>query len=192
MPGIEEFVERYPSVYAWRAARAFFLTEVGQFDAARAEVEGIASRGFQNLPKNEIWMMSLNLLAEACARLGDVRQSEQLYDLLLPAADSNAVLGFGVAFWGSQARALGLLATALERWNEAELNFEKALAQNERAGALPWVAHTHHDYARMLLSRGIPADNHRARAHAREALSTAKSMGMANLEEKARRTMETW
>jgi hypothetical protein len=135
--------------------------------------------------------MSLNLLAEACVRLGDVQRSGQLYDLLRPAADSHAVLGFGVAFWGSQARALGLLASALERWNEAELHFENALAQNERAGAIPWMAHTHHDYAQMLLSRGLPGDGHRAQAHANAALTTAKRIGMVNLVEKARRSMET-
>lgn len=190
MPGLEELVEQYPSVYAWRAVRAFLLTEVERFDAARAEVEGIASRGLQNLPKNETWMMSLNLLAEACVRLRDVERSAQLYDLLLPAAGACAVLGFGVAFWGSQARALGLLATALERWSEAEFHFEIALRHNERAGALPWVAHTHHDYAQMLFSRGSPGDSHRAQAHANAALTTAKSIGMANLEEKARRTIE--
>jgi tetratricopeptide (TPR) repeat protein len=190
MHGIEELVEQYPAVYAWRAVRAFLLTEVGQFDAARAQVEGIASRGLQNLPKNETWMMSLNLLAEVCVRLGDVQRSGQLYDLLLPTAGSHAVLGFGVAFWGSLARALGLLARALERWSKAEFHFEVALRQNERAGALPWIAHTHHDYAQMLLSRALPGDSYRAQAHAKAALTIARSIGMANLEEKARRTME--
>ena len=33
---------------------------------------------------------------------------------------------------------------------------------NARMGARPWVAHTQHDYARMLIRRGAPDDERRA------------------------------
>jgi hypothetical protein len=85
---------------------------------------------------------------------------------------------------GSVARFLGLLATVLSRYDDAERHFEDALQMNARIRARVWVAHTQHDYARMLVARDGPGDRERAAALAAQALATAREVGMKPLEAK--------
>ena len=59
------------------------------------------------------------------------------------------------ATWGS-ARKVGAQPSREEL-------FEGALGMNARIGALPWLARTQDDYAKMLLLRGRPGDHDRAR-----------------------------
>jgi len=63
---------------------------------------------------------------------------------------------------GCVARNLGRLAALLERWDEAEAHFERAIEVNGRVGARPQLAHCEDAYARMLAARGDPADRDRA------------------------------
>jgi len=73
------------------------------------------------------------------------------------------------------ARALGVLAGALERYDDAEFHLEVALDVERRMGARPWRAHAHRDLAAVLVSRGDPE---RARPHLDEALQTYRELGM--------------
>ena len=62
----------------------------------------------------------------------------------------------------------------IARREEAERHFEDALEVNERMGALPWLAHSRADYARMLEARG----DQRARAVPGAALAGYRELGM--------------
>jgi DNA-binding CsgD family transcriptional regulator len=81
-------------------------------------------------------------------------------------------------------RYLGVLATTMARWQEAESHFEDALAMNTRMHARPWLAHTQHDYATMLLARNHPSDHEKAASLLHAALTTARELGMRALEER--------
>jgi len=81
-------------------------------------------------------------------------------------------------FRGSVSRYLGSLATVTKRWEKAERHFEEAVEMNRRMGARPWLAHTQHDYARMLVARGWPGDGERAQALIDQALATYRKLGM--------------
>src|SRR5215831_18764598 len=70
----------------------------------------------------------------------------------------------------------------LARYDDAERHFEKALEMNARIRARIWVAHTQHDYARMLVARDQPGDREKAAALAAQALATAREVGMKPLE----------
>jgi hypothetical protein len=48
------------------------------------------------------------------------------------------------------------------RWDEAKRHFEHGVAMNEAMGRWPWLAHSRHDYALMLLARGRTGDRTRA------------------------------
>jgi tetratricopeptide (TPR) repeat protein len=119
----------------------------------------------------------MSLLAETAALLGDTDSAAILYRLLLPWEALNAV-DQAEGIRGSVARYLGLLATTTERWDEAELHFDNALAMNDRMGARPWLAHTGHDYARMLYARNSRGDRERAQALLDSALGTYPELGM--------------
>ena len=73
----------------------------------------------------------------------------------------------------------------MSRWDEAEKHFEDALEMNARMGARPFVAHTQHQYANMLLARDAPGDREKALELVTEALDAAQEMGMKGLVEKA-------
>jgi DNA-binding CsgD family transcriptional regulator len=105
-----------------------------------------------------------------------------LYQLLLPYAGRTVVIGNATACYGAVSRYLGLLAATMERWEEAAQHFEDALAMNTRMGARPWLAHTQHEYAKMLLARNQPGDREEAMALFNEALVTARELGMRALE----------
>ena len=77
--------------------------------------------------------------------------------------------------FGSVARGLGVLATTLRRFDDAERHFAAALEIERRMRARPWLAHTQHDLATMLLARG---DRERAREHAAEAVRIYRELGM--------------
>jgi hypothetical protein len=70
----------------------------------------------------------------------------------------------------------------LSRYDDAERHFEAALEMNARIRARIWVAHTQHDYARMLVARDRPGDREKATVLAAKALATAREVGMKPLE----------
>jgi tetratricopeptide (TPR) repeat protein len=178
---IEEFVRRavheYPTYPIWRCVEAQMAACLGDAATARATLDELATDRFAGVPYDEQWLVDLGLLAETAIALGDTGNVSVLYELLLPYPDRIAV-AYPEISTGSVARDLGLLATALERWDDATAHFEQALAANERIGAQPWLAHTCEDYARMLVARGRPGDGDRARALAERAVAGYRSLGM--------------
>jgi DNA-binding NarL/FixJ family response regulator len=72
----------------------------------------------------------------------------------------------------------------MAHWQEAEQHFEDALAMNARMGARPWLAHTQHDYATMLVTRDQPGDADKAGRFLQDALTAARALGMRALEER--------
>lgn len=180
-PTVRAFVERYPETPSWRAALGFLAAELGHEDEARAVFEDLAAGGFAALPRNFAWLTGLALLTEVCAFLGDVERARTLHGLLVPFAAQN-VLTSDRQCWGSVAHYLGILATTLGRFDEAERWFERARQVHSRMGARPWVAHTAYRQARLLLARGAGGDARRADALLDEAGSIARELGMVRLE----------
>ena len=145
----------------------------------------LAAHDFADIPRDDIFVAALTMLAEVCAFLGDARRAELLYDLLLPHESSCVVIGYAIASLGSAARCLGVLAATMQRWHDAERHFEDAMAMNARIGARSWLASGQVDYARMLLARHASKDHDRAVALLDEAISSAQQLGMADLVGKA-------
>jgi hypothetical protein len=111
----------------------------------------------------------------------------RLYELLLPFEHVNFLYRAGTVSAGSTARALGVLATLLERWDAAEHHFLTALEMNRQMRARPWVAHTQYEYARMLLVRNDDGDRVRGEELLRDASRTAVELGMRALGERIAR-----
>jgi len=171
--------------WIWRPALARLYMELGRETEARREVERLARHGFADLPRDYSWLFALANLAPVAAFLDDRAHAANLYDLLLPYANRCAVGGPATVCEGAVARYLGLLATTMERFAEAEAHFAAALEMNTRLGALPSVAYTRHDFARMLLSRGAAGDPATALDLVNDALVTAQELGMEGLVERA-------
>lgn len=175
------FIAQNPAMPVWRCALAYLYAETERRAEANEVFEALAAAGFVTIPRDNLWLTALSALAECCAFLDDQEHAVQIYDLLLPFAGYNVVISGGSGCTGSVARALGLLAATLQRWEDAERHFEAALAMNARIGAVPWLAITQYNYAAMLHAHGRDGDRERAAALLAEARATADELGMATL-----------
>ena len=172
----ERFVEDYPN-FIFRSALTSLYCELGREDEARAELDRLAADGPSDLEVGTEWFLGAGLLAEVCASLGAQGHAAPLYEALLPYADYN-VYSHVESARGSASRYLGILAATMARWEDAGRHFERALELNARMGARPWVAHTQHDYARMLIRRSAPDDARRASGLLKAACSGYEELGM--------------
>jgi tetratricopeptide (TPR) repeat protein len=150
---------------------ASLYSEVGLEADAREKFEALARHDFADLPFDSDRLFQMSLLSQVCTLLGDRQRAAKLYDLLLPYAGCN-VLAYPELSLGSTSQYLGLLASALSRWAEAERHFDAAIDMHTEMGARPWLSHTQHDYARMLPARDGPTDRERALGLIAEALTT--------------------
>jgi eukaryotic-like serine/threonine-protein kinase len=185
-PAIRELVAEYPARLIFRCALALLHARLGRTPEAKRALDDLAGDDFSALPFDQEWLYGMSLLAETSVLLGDTDSAFVLYRLLVPWATLN-VADVGEGIRGSVARYLGILATMTKSWVEAERHFEAALAMNARMGARPWLAHTHSDYARMLIARDEPGDRGRARELAGRALEAYRSLGMDSFAAEAAR-----
>ena len=176
-PAISDLVDDYPARPVFRCVHAHLHQRLGRADEAKRVLDSLAPDNFSALPFDQEWLYGMSLAAETAALLGDTDSAPTLYGLLIPWKAFNAV-DHPEGMRGSVARYLGLLATTTKRWDDAEQHFEAALAMNARMGARPWLAHTQHDFARMLLARDEPGDRERALTLIRTALQTYRELAM--------------
>jgi len=184
-PGIKGFVQLYPAIPAWRTALAFNYAERDMSEDARAEFETLASDDFGIFPRDGNWPIAIALLAETCAVLGDQERAAYLYNELLPVGDRSIIVGACVDCYGSTHRLLGLLATTMERWEDAERHFQDAIEMNTRMNAGRFAGWTFHRYADMLLRRDGPGDREKALSLLSQALDVAERLGLTALLERS-------
>jgi class 3 adenylate cyclase len=182
-PLLRYFIQREGS-RSWRSGLALIYSELGNLAEAAIEFEQLAQHNFAAIPHDSNWLVCLSYLADICTVLGDQERAARLYELLLPYRELNVLFANASACYGSASRYLGTLAALMNRWDDAERHFEDALAMNAAMGARPWLAHTQYQYARMLLSRDQTGDSDQATALLKEALATARDLGMRALEQR--------
>jgi class 3 adenylate cyclase/tetratricopeptide (TPR) repeat protein len=174
----------YPAVPAWRCALSLLYASLGREDDARREMERVAVDGFEPLRGDANRLVAYTMLAQVSARLQDCPHGEEIYDLLLPYAHRNVVIGAGWACEGSASAPLGELAAALGRYEDAERHFQDALRMNVALEAPLLVAETRMRYAAMLAERDRPGDRERALELVADALDAAQELGMSVLVER--------
>jgi tetratricopeptide (TPR) repeat protein len=183
-PVVRVFLQQHSAAAAWRPGLAVIFSELGLTTDARAEFEILAQHDFADLPRDAVWMGTMTFLADICTFLGDKARADTLYQMLLPFAGNNVVVGNAASCYGTLSRWLGALAATLERWDDAAHHFEDAIAMNARMDARTWLAHTQAQYATMLLARRHSGDRDKAGALLDAALATARELGMRALEER--------
>ena len=154
-----DVVAQYPAMPVIRCMLSVVYWQSGRSAEAQAELTRLCAQGAAIMPRDQLWLGAMTALAEVASGLADRACAGILYDLLLPYAERNVVVGVPICF-GAAATYLGCLAATLERWPEAAHHFEQALAMNARLGTRPYLAHTQYHYAAMLLRRG---PRHRSR-----------------------------
>jgi eukaryotic-like serine/threonine-protein kinase len=174
----------YPAVPAWRCGLALLYVSLGREADGRREMEHVAVDGFRPVRADPNRLVAYTMLAQVAARLPDQPHGEVLYDLLLPYAERNVVLGAGWACEGSASLPLGELAASLGRYEDAERHFETALTMNVALESPLLVAETRMRYASMLAERDGPNDKERALELVADALDAGQELGMSVLVER--------
>jgi DNA-binding SARP family transcriptional activator len=181
---LERYVQEYPWVFLFRCLLANVYAELGRETRAREELDRLAGDDFADLYVGSEWFLAASALASVCEYLQAAEHAERLYEALLPYAGYNVVAQPELAL-GSASRFLGVLATTMDRWDDAVRHFEQALDMNARMGSRPCAAHTQHDHARMLARRGGRGDTGRARELLTAAAGTYRDLGMEAWAQKA-------
>jgi tetratricopeptide (TPR) repeat protein len=162
---------------------AMMLAELGRIEEARALVEPWAAEAFRGLPDNYGAPYALTLVAAACARIGHHEGSIVLYDRLL--RYRGLVAHLGPVGSGCVDHFLGLLATSLGRFDDADGHFREATAVYLGLEIPIWLARTRLEWAAMLLTRRQPGDADRAQKLLAPALATARQLGLGGVERRA-------
>jgi tetratricopeptide (TPR) repeat protein len=183
-PAVRAFIEQYEAIPAWRISLAYIHFSHDRLEEARAEFERLALHNFTDLPNDQTWLIGVVLLSEICAGVGDAERAATLYEMLLPYANRNVITGPIAACTGSAARNLGLLAATMCHGEDAYRHFEEAIRMNSEWGAHVWLAWSRYDYARVLRSRGLPADQRRASDLLKQAAVSAQKRGLKALADK--------
>jgi eukaryotic-like serine/threonine-protein kinase len=175
---VRSFVEKYPSIRAWRATLAKIYYDVDRRSEAENEFEYLASNDFADLPRDGAYVTALALLAQVCAFLGDERRAVQLYQLLLPFKGHNIAIGSAAVFYGPICRYLGLLACTMRRFDEATEHFDDALTTSANMRTRPFQAYIQLEYGSMLLTNSLPGSSAKAHNLLDQALKIASDLGM--------------
>jgi hypothetical protein len=101
-----------------------------------------------------------------------------LTERLAPYALHCPTLSHGGVVLGSTSHYLGLLATTLGRYDEAEQHFTTASAIHDRLTAPAWLARTNLEWARMLTLRRQRGDLERAHVLLDTAQKEFASLGL--------------
>jgi DNA-binding SARP family transcriptional activator len=177
-------VHEYPSLLRFRCALACLYGELADEPNARAVLDDLLARDLAREHVDAEWLFSINLLPDVCRFLADPAAAEQLYPTLAPYEGLYAEAPVEVTF-GSVARGVGVLATTLGRYDDAERHLERAIETERRMRARPWLAHAQHDLAAMLLARGRRGDARRAQTLIDDAVGAYRTLGMDSWAERA-------
>ena len=175
---VEQVVADEPARPVFRCVLAHLQARLAPTPDALRTLDDLAAAEVAALPFDQEWLFGASLLAETAALLRSVEAAEVLYRALSPWAALN-VVDQGEGIRGSVARYLGLLASTLERWDEADRHFTEAARRNADMGLRPWLALTQDDHATTLQARALPRDRHRAEALRDAALATYLELGMS-------------
>ncbi len=184
LPAIRDLLEQFPAMAAWRCSLAYHYAELGETSEARQHFEILARDEFVSIPRDGSWMAAISQLVDVCCTLADRERAVFLYDMLAPFANRLAVIDRALACSGVGHRYLGVLATLMQRWSDAERHLDEALTFHRRSGMRPWVALTQLDRAALLVDHPTPAPQAAAEALA-EAIALASELGMEGLLAKA-------
>ena len=147
----DDWASRYSQSPPEQALRCWLNVCLGRRFEARMQLQHLAIDNFAELRSSGDLLAGAVMLADACLRMGNVpHYAASLYDLLLPYATRDAILG-QVAYLGSVSFSLGRLANALSNRDDAIHHFQAAIQRHSQMTSRPWSLYASFELATMLL-----------------------------------------
>jgi len=160
----------------WLPGQILTHCEIGNWKRARELLSRLGD--LDKMPRDDMYLVALIYLSEACIALNDRLRLIELYKFLKPFRAIMASVP-GTALMGAVSGYMATIAVQLDKKVRARELFEEALHLNTRMAALPWLARTQTDYAQFLLRGNSRKDQVRARDLVASARKTATQLGLA-------------
>lgn len=190
LPELEQplrgLVDAYPSLVALRCALVTLLVQAGRQAEARDELTAVMAGGRDGIATDNTFGVAVGLLAEAATQLKDANAARALYEWLTPLHGRWVVSPTAAALWPVD-RSLGILAGTAGDAVAGLAHLATAKQLGERADALPTLALTALDEARLRAARRAPGDREQVRVRAREARVLGAHLDMRQVVSEAAR-----
>jgi hypothetical protein len=176
--------------HLYEATAAVILALRGELAEAQSELDRLLPGALT--ASGPRWLAAMLDLADTAALVGDREASSELYRTLLPYGGRLAVFGGANMCRGTVAQALGLLAGALGDLDGAVGHLRAAALQEERIGALPFLARTSAELAAVLQRRGQADDLDEAAKSRARAWALAEQLGLIGLLDQLEPAPDEW
>jgi hypothetical protein len=167
-PELRQLATNLPTMPVWEAGLAWIHASKGEQHEASRLLERLAADDLSKIPRDNMWPITIGLLAQSCAEIGDSGHARQLYDALVPFRQLVTISPVA-GYLGPVARLLGLLAETFDDRASAERHLRAALELARRQRALPMISTIAVDLARV-----VGAGEASARSDAHELLAEAE------------------
>lgn len=157
--------------------------ELGDRQGAAELFAQLASSGFDDIPRRQTWPLSLAMVGEAAAELGDVSASVVVHARLLPLS-GRLIAGESFRYTPVD-RVLGRLCLALGRLDDAARHLAAAEQQSARLAAPTMHARVVVDLARLARARGDDAEASRLAEDASAEARRHGALGVVSAAERA-------
>jgi len=175
-----------PSFRPWGVALALVQLEIGLVVEAQTSFNLLAKDEFRDVPDDHNRVSILVMFSRLACGLRDATHARPLYRHLKPHAGTHVMLSLVAAYWGPVAHYLGTLAVLMDEPDLAQSHFHAAITESALVGSPSWEAWAEYELGLLLSRKKRPADSERGVALIRGALATARRLGLARLERKAR------
>ena len=182
---IRRSVREFPALLRFSCALAHLYAELGRPREALGVLDELLATDLAREHLDAEWLFSVCLLPVAAASASGMPPWPARCTGCCCHTRGSTPRRRSRAPSASRTAGLGVLATALGRYDDAERHLEAAIETERRMGGRPWLAHAQHDLASMLLTRAGQGDREKARVLLAEARSTYRELGMDVWEERA-------
>jgi hypothetical protein len=170
---------------------ALAQVDAGETSDATRTLESLTVDDLRRGEHENAWGSVLALLAEVATTAESAPHAALLDELLEPFTGRLIATVIGLACLGAAERYRGMLCTTLERWDDADGHFERALELERRIRGRALLPRTRFWQARFLLRRARPNDESAARTILDDVIAETSALGMGRLRERAQRLRPT-
>ncbi len=146
-PALEKMLESESAI--WKPGLLATFVDLGLADEATEIFDELVADNFRGVAEDELYQICLVYLIEACFELDRKELASTLYQRLVPYSGQMVSHPTAVCY-GPADLYLGMLASQMNHFDEAETLFNKAMALCEKSAPNMWQAHIQYRHAQVL------------------------------------------